>query len=128
MNDLAKQWLQKAESDLLCAENNLNSEQIPVDTVCYHCAQAVEKYLKAFLVIREIQFPWIHNLLRLLELYKKADESFEQLREQLLILNTFSGEIRYPDEWFEPTIEEAKEALKTAKNIKKFISEKIEVE
>jgi hypothetical protein len=40
--DLARQWLAKAENDLLNADNNLKSEIIPYDTVCFHCQQAAE--------------------------------------------------------------------------------------
>ena len=51
--DLAKQWLAKAKNDLLNADNNLRSEIIPYDTVCFHCQQAAEKILKAYLVMSE---------------------------------------------------------------------------
>ena len=48
--------------------------------------------------------------------------------EQFYIINPFSGEIRYPDECPEPTLEEAKEAFEIAKKIKKNISKKIDME
>ncbi len=43
--ELAGQWLAKAANDLLNADNNLRSEMIPFDTVCFHCQQAAEKCL-----------------------------------------------------------------------------------
>ena len=46
--ELARQWLTKADNDLLNADNNLASENIPFDTVCFHCQQAAEKFLKAY--------------------------------------------------------------------------------
>jgi len=33
--DLAKQWLNKADNDLLNADNNLRSKNIPFDTVLF---------------------------------------------------------------------------------------------
>ena len=51
--ELARQWLAKAQNDLLNADNNLNAEQVPLDTVCFHCQQAAEKMLKAFLTSGE---------------------------------------------------------------------------
>ena len=48
--NLAGQWLVKANNDLLNVDNNLNANEIPFDTVCFHCQQAAEKLLKAFLV------------------------------------------------------------------------------
>jgi len=47
MNELVKEWIHKAENDLLDAENNLRCPQIPTDTVCFHCQQVAEKYLKS---------------------------------------------------------------------------------
>lgn len=44
--DISKQWLNKAKNDLLNADNNLNSEVIPFDTVCFHCQQAVTNFFK----------------------------------------------------------------------------------
>ena len=60
----AKLWIEKAKHDLLNADNNLASDKIPFDTVCFHCQQAAEKLLKAFLVLKESQYPLTHNLLK----------------------------------------------------------------
>ena len=46
---LAEQWFRKAENDLLNVENNFKADRYPADTVCFHCQQAAEKYLKGFL-------------------------------------------------------------------------------
>lgn len=35
--DIARQWLAKADSDLLNVDNNLRSQNVPCDTVCFHC-------------------------------------------------------------------------------------------
>jgi HEPN domain-containing protein len=56
--DLARQWLAKAENDLLNADNNLKSEIIPYETVCFHCQPAAEKLLKAYLVARGMPPPF----------------------------------------------------------------------
>lgn len=125
MNELVEDWIQKAENDLLNVKNNLNSIDIPTDTVCFHCHQSTEKYIKAYLINKNKHFPKIHNLLRLLELCKETDKDFSILKDSLLILNDFSVEIRYPDDWFEPTEEDAREAYYLAKKVKKFILLKI---
>ena len=46
---LAQAWFRKAENDLLNARNNFEAELVPWDTVCFHCQQMAEKYLKGFL-------------------------------------------------------------------------------
>lgn len=52
-NTLVKAWIRKADNDLRNAELVINScvDDCPYDTVCFHCQQAVEKYLKAFLIL-----------------------------------------------------------------------------
>ena len=42
-----RQWLAKADNDLLNIQNNLASREIPWDTVCFHAQQCGEKALKA---------------------------------------------------------------------------------
>ena len=59
---LIKQWTLKAENDLLNVTNNLQAEQTPWDTVCFHCQQAVEKYTKAVLVVHGQEVPRTHDL------------------------------------------------------------------
>jgi len=42
--ELARQWVAKAQNDLLNADNNIRAEEIPFDTVCFHCQQGAEKF------------------------------------------------------------------------------------
>jgi HEPN domain-containing protein len=58
---IAKQWLAKARNDLLNADNNLKADHIPFDTVCFHCQQAGEKLLKAYLVGNNHSYPLTQN-------------------------------------------------------------------
>jgi hypothetical protein len=53
--DLARPWLAKAENDLLHADNNLQSEIIPYDTVCFYWQQVAEKLFKVYRVARGVQ-------------------------------------------------------------------------
>ncbi len=63
------QWIKKAEHDLINAEYVLRMEaNCPTDTVCYHCHQCVEKYLKALLIAHNTPFPRTHDLVLLLKL------------------------------------------------------------
>lgn len=56
-------WFKKAESDLKTAEHILTlKESCPFDIVCFHAQQCAEKYLKALLVFRSIDFPKTHDL------------------------------------------------------------------
>jgi HEPN domain-containing protein len=89
---LARQWVNRAESDLLNVANNINAQQVPWDTVCFHCQQAVEKYIKAVLVILDQAIPRIHDLVKV-ELPELTTD-----REDLRWLTTCAVGSRYPVE------------------------------
>ena len=44
------EWLRKAQADLAVAEHLVSEEAIFAGAVAFHCQQAAEKYIKAFLV------------------------------------------------------------------------------
>jgi HEPN domain-containing protein len=44
------EWLRKAKNDVLSARILLSHSNPVTDTACFHCQQAVEKSLKAFLI------------------------------------------------------------------------------
>jgi HEPN domain-containing protein len=50
MNELAVEWVQKAEGDYATAGRELRARRYPnYDAACFHSQQVAEKYLKAFL-------------------------------------------------------------------------------
>lgn len=115
--ELARQWLAKAQNDLLNADNNLNAEQVPLDTVCFHCQQAAEKMLKAFLVGNGHPYPFTHDLLLLLQHVLPIHANVESLRDGLSLLMPYAVEIRYPDDAFAPTEGDAWEARQAAAEV-----------
>lgn len=115
--EIARLWLAKATNDLLNADNNLKSEKIPFDTVCFHCQQAVEKLLKSFLVGNKQAYPITHDLFLILEKVLLLNKEAEQLRDALAILMPYAVEIRYPDDWFMPSKQDAKEARDAADKV-----------
>ena len=52
IDEYTNQWIIKAEHDLKTVEHELTlpENEVVRDVVCFHCQQAVEKYLKAFLI------------------------------------------------------------------------------
>jgi len=89
------------------------------DLVCFHCQQAAEKFLKAFLICQKTPFAKTHDLLALLELCTKHHPEFELRSELFEVLNPYSVRFRYPGE--EATAEEARLAIKTIKKIAVFM-------
>jgi len=124
MNNSYLNWIEKAENDLLNVENNLHSKKIPTDTVCYHCQQFAEKYLKAFLTYHNKDIDKVHNLLFLLQKCISIDEDFNSIRDIVAVLNLYGPSIRYPDFIENPSIDDAKEAYSYSIIVKKFILSK----
>ena len=119
--EIARQWAVKAANDLLNADNNLKSELIPFDTVCFHCQQAAEKFLKAFLVGKGEAYPITHDLLLILEKILPLNSDAENLRDALAILMPYAVEIRYPNDWHMPSEEDAKEARDAVNKVRQWL-------
>ena len=122
--NLFKEWIRKAQNDLRSAEI-LFKENGPTDSLCFHCQQAAEKYLKSFLVSHWIKPPMIHDLVLLLKYCRKIDKEFENLKEEVLFLNKYYIETRYPPEISVYSRRECKDALKKTEVIVKFIVDKV---
>lgn len=117
------EWIAKAEQDYLTAEVMARKRNNPVpDVVGFHCQQCIEKYLKALLVLKRIDFPKTHDLIELLEIALKKEPLLGIYRTELRILNPFSVQFRYPGEG--ATLEDAKQALKAMKRVRKFFIER----
>lgn len=52
--DFIKQWLLKANEDLLVVDKLTEDEVIATSSACFHCQQAVEKFLKAYLIVNGV--------------------------------------------------------------------------
>ncbi len=89
--------------------------------VCFHCQQAVEKHLKAFLVSRDIEVAKTHNISYLLVKCREISPQFPEF--QIRDLSLFGVAIRYPDDLYVPTVEETRYYANLAHEIAKYIQE-----
>jgi len=62
INEFVQKWILKAQSDLKTAKDEILMKDPATDTICFHCQQSVEKYLKAFLTFYKIRVGKTHNL------------------------------------------------------------------
>jgi HEPN domain-containing protein len=92
--------------------------------ICFHAAQAVEKYLKGYILNNEKAVEKIHNLEVLINSAMTIDESFKTIRDECLLLNQYVSEIRYANR--NPiTGSDVCEALKAVKKIGDFMPVKL---
>lgn len=127
MDDYIKRWLIKAMEDFNVASHELNlpDDEIVTGAVCFHCQQFVEKLLKMYLIYKKIDFGKTHDLKFLTDLCLQQDSDFKRLN--VGNLTSYAVEVRYPDEFFIPTVSEARECFKIASNARDFIFEKLEI-
>jgi len=127
MKENIKRWIIKALEDLKIAKHELTfpEKEIASGPVCFHCQQAIEKLLKAYLVFKNTEFGKTHDLIYLLELCAKHDKDFKN--QNIGNLNNYSVDIRYPDEFYTPTVKEAKAAYEIAQKIKEYILKKFNI-
>ena len=125
---LAIRWFKKAENDLLNVENNLAAERYASDTVCFHCQQVAEKYLKGFLAWQQIPFAKIHDLLELLKQVRQiAGTDAEMLSTHLVLLDPYSVALRYPQEYEEePDEDEVRAAVAAAYAVRAWVRSRSE--
>lgn len=119
--ELVQQWLSRARMDLNTAQASLAFQRPEPAAVCFHCQQAVEKSLKAFLVFQNIEFEWSHRIEYLINLCVKKDRAFEQIRDSAAPLSDYAVRFRYPAEEPDPSLAQAKEALAVAHEVHRFV-------
>jgi len=119
-----KEWIKKADADLRVAERLFSLNEEPW-IIAFHSQQAVEKYLKAFLVYKKVRFKKTHDIREILNLCIKIDKSFIELRKLgIEHLSIYAAAVRYPGV-VEPTLEEAKSALEVGRKVREFVLNKI---
>jgi HEPN domain-containing protein len=107
--------LRKAGHDLIAARATIATGQA-LDTVCFHAQQAVEKALKALLALRDVEYPWRHDLGELLGLARANYPGLDLPAEQLLQLSPYAVDARYDEAW-SPDAAEARHALDVAERV-----------
>jgi HEPN domain-containing protein len=115
----ALEWLNFAEADLDSAKILNDAQRKHNEIICYHCQQAVEKYLKGFLCYNGLIPPRIHVLETLCALCSDFDSVFNEIAKDCAYLSSFAVHSRYP---FEMTTSDlnTEKALKIGEKISNF--------
>jgi HEPN domain-containing protein len=92
--DDPREWLGRARSNLTYAQTEVAG--VYLEDRCFEAQQAAEKAIKAVLIHRDIEFPFIHNLLTLLKLLEDSGEYIPPTVQQAEDLTPFAVLTRYP--------------------------------
>jgi HEPN domain-containing protein len=118
--DTILEWFYFADADFDSAQILNNAYRKHGEIICYHCQQAVEKYLKAFLCYNGIIPPKIHVLETLCALCSDFDSSFNNIARDCAYLSPFAVQARYPLEIEISNVNIVK-SLEIAQKVKDFV-------
>lgn len=111
-------WTERAEEDFILARTALRRKQPLTSGACFHAQQCAEKYMKALLISKGVEFPKAHDLLMLNNLCSAAGVYLEIDPKHLNTLSDYAVRTRYPGD--SPTVDDAKEAIELAKLVRNF--------
>jgi HEPN domain-containing protein len=121
-NELVKNWIVKAQHDLLAAQKLSSDLDLYSDIAIYHCQQSAEKAIKGFLILHDQAFPRTHDLRLLIQLSIVINPNFQDYQTAAEILTPYATAFRYPSDIMQPTTEELQEAIEKASEIFNFIT------
>ncbi|TSC62533.1 MAG: HEPN domain-containing protein [Parcubacteria group bacterium Gr01-1014_48] len=116
------QWFHKADNDERSVRAVLKEGAPP--TACFLAQQMAEKYLKGLLVYHDVEFFKVHDLLALMTALFEVEPGIVNVKDDLMVLNRYYIETRYPDDIGELLVEECQRAFEAALRIKEFVLKK----
>lgn len=118
-------WLAKAGQDLQVAEHELSVNPPFVEDVLFHCQQAAEKALKAFLVWHDRPLRKTHDLVELGRSCAEIDADLEPVLHRAAPLTEYAWRFRYPGPEGQPSVDEAGDALEVAREVHRSILDRL---
>lgn len=120
-----REWMDKARRDLRCARLDLDADPPELEDALFHCQQAVEKALKAFLTAHDFVFRKTHDLDDLAAACEHIDCSLMDVSVPARDLTVFAWEYRYPGAPEAPTKAETHEILDIADRLFKAVLQRL---
>lgn len=118
-----REWINRARSNLALARNRVTGAYL--EDYCFNAQQAAEKAIKAVMVLRDIEFPYTHDLVRLMSMLEASGETIPDPVRRSAVLTRYSAQTRYPS-LDEPVTEpEYAEAIATAEAVLRWAEDRI---
>lgn len=124
--EIIKSWIIKGDHDLGTAKLTIKHIAEYKDIIGFHFQQAVEKYLKGYLIFLDINFEHKHSLIYLLDLISSKDKISDKCYKMVTKMQNYAVEIRYPEIIIEPTDKELQDAINIADKFREIILSKID--
>ena len=119
-------WLVKASHDLRITRQGMDrtAEEWVTDMLAFHALQAIEKSLKAYLILLEEEPARTHSLEVLLDTIHDKDPTFP--RYDFGRLTDYAVQHRYPDDLTEPSTVETEQFIDLAEQVYECVMVRVE--
>jgi HEPN domain-containing protein len=118
-----RSWIAKADQDFMSAERLITIAPPILEPACFHCQQAIEKYLKAYLIFNGVDIERTHDIERLLAQSASFDSFFASIDPG--DINLYAVDVRYPSYYAPPTLTETNLYYSKAQEIREAVIQKM---
>ena len=122
-DSIAVEWFKRADDDAVSIRAILK-EGGAASTACFLSQQVAEKCLKGLLVSHGKTFPKVHDLIELETLLHEILPDVGTLHNDLVVMNRYYIEARYPGAYQEFDLVEAQAAFDSALRVQAFVLKK----
>ena len=119
--DDPREWLNRARSNLIRAKSQLSG--VYLEDLCFDAQQAAEKAIKAIMIRRNVEFPYVHDLGRLLLRLEEAGEPIPEVVRKAEELTRYALVTRYPGIARPVSEQEYAEAVEIAERVVQWAKE-----
>ena len=96
MKPATREWVKKAENDFETALALMRRKKVLAESVCFHCQQCAEKYIKARLEEAGRHVPRTHDCEALLNDLLPLEPLWAPWKKTLARLSDYAVRLRYP--------------------------------
>ena len=121
--DDPREWMNRARSDLTQAKSQVPG--VYFENLCFNAQQAAEKAIKSVMIARDIEFPYVHDLARLLSLIEDGGEVIPEGIRRASDLTDYATITRYPGEIRPVSEAEYQEAIAIAEAVVQWAENRI---
>ena len=121
--DDPRAWVDRARSNLIRAQHKI--PDVYLEDLCFDAQQAAEKALKALCIARGIDFPYVHDLARLITVLRDDGQPVPEDVQEAGRLTRFAVLSRYPGLDDPVTEEDHERVVEIAERVVEWVEDQL---
>ena len=122
--DDPRAWLNRARSNLIRAQQR--APNVYLEDLCFDAQQAAEKALKALCIERSLEFPYVHDLTRLVTLLQEEGQPVPDEVKEAGRLTRYTVFTRYPGVGDPVTEDDHERAVAIAERVVEWVEDHLD--